>query len=177
MENNLTIIDVSIIKITYVYNNHVAVHLKHCKCFVYAFVSTHKKYILRKRGTEKDESLPVHLRRCLTPSGSSCLFPLLKANFGERNNQHCVSTSSQWHRSYQTGVAKYKKIFCPHLTCFLAAVETDVVNQGVLETSQGFPPPPWCSSLISLLILLPAPSKCWCFSGRSPGRPLLSLPV
>lgn len=90
MENNLTIIDVSIIKITYVYNNHVAVHLKHCKCFVYAFVSTHKKYILRKRGTEKDESLPVPLRRCLTPSGSSCLFPLLKANF-EKGTINTVS--------------------------------------------------------------------------------------
>ena len=48
MENNLTIIDMSIIKVTYVYKNHGAVHLKHCKCFVFAFISTHKIYILRE---------------------------------------------------------------------------------------------------------------------------------
>ena len=60
MENNLTIIDVSIIKITYVYKNHVAVHLKHSKCFVCAFVNTHTIYIYiyilrkKKRATEKD---------------------------------------------------------------------------------------------------------------------------
>ena len=49
MENNLTIIDMSIIKVRYVYKNHGAVHLKHCKCFVFAFVSTHKIYILREK--------------------------------------------------------------------------------------------------------------------------------
>lgn len=93
---------------------------------------------------QKKMSLPIHLRRCFLSSDSSChsvSFLFLRQTSRKDNSTPCLyflTLTSLLPKSLP--IAKSKKQF-PHLTCFLAAVDSDNSNHDVHETkfSLGFP--------------------------------------